>query len=211
MNDEFSFDIKRERPEDIYEKVADYFTAERIEEYSLSKNMQRIQTKITWRALELLNIEEKYALILDAGCGPGFASFFIKELGYKVVAFDIISQFFNYYEMKGINPIVADMCKPPFKPETFNGIVSISALQWIYRDFLNKSMEKNFIELIISFYTILKFNCKIVFQFYPKNFTLMDKMKGLINSKTEFSGGFIIDNPNNPKKRKVFLILEKVK
>jgi len=210
MNDEYSFNIKKERPEDVYEKVSDYFTAKRIEDYSVSKNMQRIQTKITARALELLNIEEKYALILDAGCGPGFASFFIKELGYKVVAFDIISQFLHFYEMKDINPLVADMCSPPFKPDTFNGIISISALQWIYRDISNKIMEYNFIKLIRSFYTILKFNGKIVFQLYPKNFTLMDKMKELINSKTDFIGGFVIDNPNNPKKRKIFLILEKV-
>jgi SAM-dependent methyltransferase len=211
MNDEFSFDIKKERPEDIYEKVADYFSAERIRDYSFSKNMQKIQTKITARALELLNLEQKNALLLDAGCGPGFASFFIKELGYKVVAFDIISQFFNYFKMKDINHIVADMCNPPFKPETFNGIISISALQWIYRDISNNTMENNFIELITSFYTILKFNSKIVFQFYPKNSKLMDKMKALINSNTEFDGGFVIDNPNNPKKRKIFLILEKVK
>ncbi len=211
MNDEFLFDVKKERPEDLYKNMSDYFTAERIEDYSLSKNMQRIQTKITIRALQLLDINQKSSLLLDAGCGPGFASFFIKELGYKVVALDIISQFLYYYEMKDINPVVADMCRSPFKPEMFNGIISISALQWIYRDISDKTMENDFIELISSFYSILKFNCKIVFHFYPKNFKLMDKMKALINSQIDFNGGYVIDNPNNPKKRKIFLILEKMK
>ena len=40
MNDEYFFDIKKERPEEIYKKVSDYFKGERLERYALSKNMQ---------------------------------------------------------------------------------------------------------------------------------------------------------------------------
>jgi 18S rRNA (guanine1575-N7)-methyltransferase len=209
MTDDFSFKVNKDRPEDIYERVMDYFNPERIKQYTLSKTMHRIQTKITVRALELLELRRKDSLLLDAGCGPGFASFFLREMGYQIVAFDLISQFLSYYEMGRVNPLIADMCKAPFKPKIFDGIISISALQWVYRDPLNKKMEKNFIALITTFYQILKHNSTIVFQFYPKNSQIISKMKELINLYTDFEGEFVIDMPNNPKKRKIFLVLEK--
>ena len=72
MNNSYKFNIKRERPEDIFENPIDYYTKDTLVQYATSKNIMRIQEKITRRALELLNIEIKNSLILDAGCGPGF-------------------------------------------------------------------------------------------------------------------------------------------
>ncbi|MBY9007868.1 MAG: class I SAM-dependent methyltransferase [Candidatus Lokiarchaeota archaeon] len=209
MNEDYYFNIKKKRPEEIYDKVSDYFYGERLDSYATSKNIQRIQLKITKRALEIIQLQKEHALILDAGCGPGFASFYIKNIGYQVVAFDIIKDFLFYYDIKDINPIVGDMCFPPFKPESFDAIVSISALQWIYRDIENKIMTHAFSELISSFYKILKFGSKAIFQFYPKNNTILEHMRIIINEKSDFDGGFIIDNPDNPRKRRIFLILEK--
>jgi hypothetical protein len=37
----------------------------------------------------------------------------------------------------------------------------------------------------------------------------MENIGKIIRETTQFSGTFIIDNPNNPKKRKIFLLLEK--
>lgn len=210
MNDDYSFNIKKERPEEKYEDVFHYFKGERLQEYALSKNIQRIQTRITSRAIDILNLKSTNAMILDAGCGPGFASIYLKELGYKVVAFDIISNFLYFYELENVNPLVADMSYPPFQPQSFDAIISISALQWIYRDISDHKMEMNFINLIIRFYEILKIGSKIVFQFYPKSDRILDKIANLIIRETEFKGGFIIDNPKNPKKRRIFLELKKL-
>jgi len=209
MDDDFTFNVKKERPEEKYEHVWDYFRGEQLEQYALSKNIQRIQTRIAARSLELLDFKSDHGLLLDAGCGPGFASFYLREKGFKVVALDIISQFFYYYNIKPINPLVADMCEPPIKPNTFDGIISISALQWVYRNPSNDEMEANFISLLRSFYTILKPNSNIIFQFYPRNDKILSNMKQIINSATNFNGGFYIDNPNNPKKRRIFLKLIK--
>ncbi|MFO7798105.1 MAG: class I SAM-dependent methyltransferase [Promethearchaeia archaeon] len=209
MNDEYSFDVKRERPEEKFDSVFDYFKDKTLEDYAYSKNMQRIQTKITIRALEILNLKSTNALILDAGCGPGFASFYLKELGFKIVAFDIISEFLYVHNLQDLNPIVADMSYPPFKPEQFDAILSISALQWVYRGLFDKKTEKNFVNLIKSFYEILKLGSKIVFQFYPKNDTILKRINSIIIQETEFEGGFIIDNPDTPKKRRIFLELIK--
>jgi SAM-dependent methyltransferase len=209
MNDEYHFEVSRERPEEIYEDVRDYFKGETLRNYANSKNIMKIQQRITLRALELMDYPSKNKLILDAGCGPGFVGMFLKEMGYKVVSLDLIPKFLLYYKLGEINPIAGDMIFPPFKQHTFDGIISISALQWIYKEKHNYQMEKNLTTLIKNFYTILNFGSKVIFQFYPKNDEIMEQIGFLIRRNTSFEGNFIIDSPDNPKKRKIFLILKK--
>ena len=209
LDREFNFNVKRKRPEEEYEKVSDYFKGETLRNYASSKTMIRIQEKITKRALGLLNLKNKDALILDAGCGPGFAAIYLKEIGYRIVALDLISEFLNFYEINDINPINSDMCFTPFKPNTFDAIISISALQWVFRDINNKNMHSLLKNLSKSFFHILKPNSRIVIQFYPKSKDLMDSIGKIIANNTEFTGNFVIDNPNHNKKRKIFLLLDK--
>ncbi len=209
MNDNYDFNIKKRRPEEIYKNLKDYFSGETLEQYATSKAIMKIQEKITIRALELLNLSEKDTLILDAGTGPGFTAMYLNEIGYKTVAIDIISEFLNYYDIKELNPIVSDMCHPPFKPHIFDAIISISSLQWIYREIDNKLMTEQLTNLAKSFYLIVKPKKKVIFQFYPKNNEILEKIGKIFLNKTRFNGDFIIDNPNNPKKRRIFLLLEK--
>jgi len=209
LNKEYSFNIKRKRPEDLFKNVSDYFNAETLTNYAESKSIMRTQKKITIRALELLELKNNRSLILDAGCGPGFAAIYLNELGYRTVALDIISEFLKYYAIGHLNPILADMCYPPFKPDSFDSIISISALQWVIRDVKSKSERLILTNLFVSFYQILKPKSKMIVQFYPKSTVIMDYIAEIVNSKTKFKGNFIIDNPNNPKKRKVYLLLKK--
>lgn len=209
MNDNYFFNIKRKRPEELYEKASDYFDLKTLSNYAKSKSIMRAQIKMTQRALEILELQKNHYLILDAGCGPGFAAFYLNQLGHKTIALDFISDFLKFYDIKDLNPILADMSFTPFQPKIFDAIISISALQWIFKDFSNKIMRSNLISLFRSFYNILKPNSKAVIQFYPKNNVIMEKIGKIIRETTPFSGTFIIDNPNNPKKRKIFLLLEK--
>ena len=209
MNDDYYFNVKRKRPEELYNKVTDYFKGEILRNYAKSKSMMRIQEKITIRALELLDLNKKEALILDAGCGPGFAAIYLNETGYRTVALDFISEFLYYYDIKDLNPITADMCFPPFKPNTFDVIISISALQWIYRDLNSKEMHLLLKSLCKSFFQILKPKSCVVFQFYPKNKEIMDSIGKIFKNNSAFSGNFIIDNPYRQKKRRIFLLLKK--
>ena len=209
MNNDYSFNIKRKRPEDLFENVSDYFNAETLTNYAESKSIMRTQKKITIRALELLDLKNTHSLILDAGCGPGFAAAYLNELGYKTVALDIISEFLRYYGIEYLTPILADMCYPPFKPDSFDSIISISALQWIIRNVESESERLILTNLFVSFYQILKPKSKMIVQFYPKSTVIMDYIAEIINNKTSFEGNFIIDNPNNPKKRKIYLLLNK--
>jgi SAM-dependent methyltransferase len=209
LNDQYDFNIKKKRPEELYNNVSDYFRGKTLEQYASSKNIMKIQEKITIRALEILNLRKKEGLILDAGTGPGFTAMYLNEIGYKTVAIDIISEFLKFYDIKDLNPIAADMCFPPFKPYMFDAIISISSLQWIYREKNNKMMVEQLINLAKSFYIILKPNKKVIFQFYPKNNTILDKIGKIFVNKTDFTGNLIIDNPRSPKKRRIFLLLEK--
>ena len=156
-----------------------------------------------------MNFSRKDLLILDAGCGPGFASMYLKEMGYKVVGLDINADFLYYYEIKDLNPVNADMCLVPFKPNIFDGIISISALQWVFKDINDNKMKNNLINLITYFYSILRNNSRAVIQFYPKNDEIMSNIGKMIAEKTKFIGEYIIDNPQNPRKRRIFLVLEK--
>ena len=209
LRDEYYFNVKRKRPEDIHEKVTDYFNSKTIDSYASSKNMMRIQEKITSRALELLDLKKQDALILDAGCGCGFASAYLRNSGYKVISLDIISEFLYFYNESDLNPIAADMCFPPFKSNCFDAIISISALQWIFRAINNKPMRINLSNLAKSFERITKPESEIIFQFYPKNDVILKEIGKIFTQNTSLIGNFIIDNPKNPKKRKIFLLLKK--
>ncbi|MHA2180051.1 MAG: class I SAM-dependent methyltransferase [Promethearchaeota archaeon] len=209
LNGEYDFNIKKNRPEEDYEKVSDYFRGDVLNQYASSKSMMRIQQKITKRALELLNLENRDVLILDAGCGPGFASIYLKDLGYKIVALDLILEFLTFYDISDLNPVNSDMCFPPFRLSTFDGIISISALQWVYRNINDKLMILMLKNLFKAFFQILKPKSMAVMQFYPKNKDIMDKIGKIITNHTDFEGNFIIDNPNSQKKRRIFLLLNK--
>jgi len=209
LKNNYDFNVKRKRPEEIYSDVSDYFKGEVLEQYASSKSIVKMQEKITIRALELINLERDDGLILDAGSGPGFTAMYLNEIGYKTVAIDLISSFLNYYDIKELNPIVSDMCFPPFKPNTFDAIISISALQWIYRDINNEQMNLMLKSLSKSFFQILKPNSRVVIQFYPKNKKILENIGKIIAESTAFHGNFIIDNPNSQRKRKIYLLLNK--
>ena len=209
LNDNYYFNVKKKRPEELYDRVSDYYRGEILKRYANSKSLMRIQEKITLRALELLKLKNKDSLILDAGCGPGFAAIYLKEIGYRTVALDLISEFLYYYDLKYLNPIISDMCFPPFKPNSFDAIISISALQWIYRNLVDNQMHLMLKNLSKAFFQILKPKGRAIFQFYPKNKKIMESIGKLIVENTAFNGNFIVDNPYRPKKRKIYLLLKK--
>jgi len=204
-----NFQVKKQRPEDIYRDVRNYYKNDTLLKYANSKNLMRIQEKITKRVIDILNFKNSQKLILDAGCGPGFASFYLQQHGFRLVSLDLINEFLKVYDMSGLNPINGDMCNCSFRPNSFDGIVSISALQWIYQDFDKEKTNKIMIGLVKSFYSMLKEHGKIVIQFYPKNSEVMKKVGTYFIDNASFEGGYIIDNLKSPKKRKIYLKLKK--
>jgi 18S rRNA (guanine1575-N7)-methyltransferase len=208
LSDDYNFSVKRKRPEEIYRDVREYYDEKMISWYASSKSIMKTQEKMTIRALELLDLKEKDLLILDAGSGPGFTAMYLNERGYKTVALDLIPEFLNYYEIKDLNPIVGDMRYLPFRPKSFNVIISISALQWIFNELNLSKNNSKLKEFSKSLSNILKPKSRALFQFYPKSKELMEQIGRIIVSSSKLSGDIIIDNPDSPKKRKIFLLLK---
>lgn len=87
------------------------------------------------RAIELLALpdDESY-LILDIGCGSGLSGGVLEEQGHAWIGVDIAKAMLDVAverEVEG-DLILSDMGQGmPFKAGTFDGAVSISALQWL--------------------------------------------------------------------------------
>ena len=95
----------------------------------------------------------------------------------------------------------------PFRPGIFDGVISISALQWLcYADNSNQDPKLRLNKFFSSLYSIMKKDARAVLQFYPEN----EEQALLIAqsaSKVGFAGGVVIDFPNSSKAKKYYLCL----
>ena len=117
--------------------------------------MMEIQGQMSDRAIELLSLpEDKPCLILDIGCGSGLSGECIEEQGHFWIGMDISrdmlgKRLLNCDSRMMIPPLSlsADVARDrevegdlvhsdmgdgvPFRPGSFDGAISISALQWL--------------------------------------------------------------------------------
>ena len=95
----------------------------------------------------------------------------------------------------------------PFKAGTFDGAMSISALQWLCNaDKSHHRPAKRLFRFFTSLYACLARGSKAVFQFYPENPSQVE----LITSqamKSGFTSSLLVDYPNSTKAKKFFLVL----
>jgi len=191
------------RPEDEKE-VGEYYSEEEAERYAHSNAMRRIQRQLTMRALELARIPFT-ARVLDAGCGTGFSLEVLKEAGYKKIAgFDAVPALLKHAKQKGFKARKGDLRCIPFPDKSFDAIISISALQWI----LAKNACENAARAAKEFNRVLSEKGTAVIQFYPRS-----QEQATVAARAFRREGFktilVTDNPANPVKRKVFLLLRK--
>lgn len=179
------------------------FTKVAAANYEKNKRMKFIQKEMTQRALEFLEMTE--GLILDVGCGTGFSMQEIQDSDLKTKGIDISQPMLDIARKKGFKVKQADFRKIPYKDNSFDAIISISALQWVH----GKSYDE-----IVDYYTdtasefkrVLKKKGKAVIQFYPKTekeFELMIKI-----FRKFFKITIAEDFPDIPKKRKRYIILK---
>ncbi len=194
------FKVKGERPEDFFESEEFY---ENALKHGKSSAIKRIQEKITLRAVELL-LPLLESRILDVGCGSGFSMRILQELGFEgVLGVDSSKGMVELALKNGFQAQVASMESLPFEKNSFDVIISISALQWISGDLKklkNASRE---------FYRVLDKRGIAAIQFYPKSSDELKVVAEEFNS-AGFQVRIVIDNENNARKRKVFLMLRKV-
>ena len=205
---QYEFYIKHERPEEFAGDPLEFYTSKRVNEYAQSKALMRIQERIAKRALEIAQIEPP-ARVLDLGMGCGFASTYMLLNHFQVVGIDINFLFLTYYNIQKLNPLQTDMRDMGFRKNSFDLIISISAIQWILAEKKEIKRLKFLKSLADQCSIILNHGGKIVFQFYPKSDSAMHEVGKVFSDTEKFNGNFIIDNPDNPKKRKIYLYLEK--
>uniref|UniRef100_A0A8C4DK22 18S rRNA (guanine-N(7))-methyltransferase n=1 Tax=Dicentrarchus labrax TaxID=13489 RepID=A0A8C4DK22_DICLA len=168
--------------------------------------MIEIQTQMSERAVELLNLPEgQPCFLLDVGCGSGLSGDYLSEEGHYWVGVDISTAMLDVAldrEVEG-DLLVGDMGQGmPFRPGTFDGCISISALQWLCNaDKRSHSPPKRLYTFFSTLYSSLSRGSRAVFQLYPENSEQLE----LITTqamRAGFGGGMVVDYPNSTKAKK---------
>jgi len=199
------------RPE--HEKPPQYFYDEReAKKYATNSRMSEIQTKLSERALELLNLPSGSSkMLLDIGCGTGISGSTLEKNGHFWVGFDIADAMLGVWHennLGGGDALLRDMGNGlPFRPGTFDGVISISALQWLCnQDSSDANPVKRINRFFQTLYMCLTRGARAVFQFYPEN-THQVELLSSAALRAGFSGGLLVDYPNSAKAKKYFLVL----
>jgi 18S rRNA (guanine1575-N7)-methyltransferase len=189
-----------------------YYDEKEAQKYNSSSRIINIQAEIAQRAIELLALPpSRPSYILDIGCGSGLSGQELEEAGHYWVGCDISRDMLNVAaerESETGDFIQHDMgLGLPYRPGTFDGVVSISAIQWLcYSDANNQDPKLRLNRFFSSLYTVLKRDAKAILQFYPEN-SEQAVLIAQSASRVGFSGGLLVDYPNSSKAKKFYLCL----
>jgi len=194
--------VKNKRPEENLGSPEIYYTDEEVEKYARSSGMRRAQEKIAYRVLELLEFKPGSSL-LDLGAGPGYTAEVYRCEGYDVTCLDLIAKMVEKAKENGFEAHVGDIrqIKKTFSKRKFDGVVSVSALQWIKNELELKDIAK-------GIYSVLYKGGRVVIQFYPKSEQELKKVLKIF-IENGFSGKIITDFPGVPKNRTIYLVLRR--
>lgn len=197
------------RPEHLAPPDLFYDTTE-AKKYAQSSRMIEIQTSMARRAVELLRLPDRPCYLLDVGCGSGLSGEVLSNDGHYWVGSDISTAMLGVAKERGSEGdlVYTDMGQGNhFRPGTFDGCISISALQWLCNaDNKLHRPHQRLRTFFQSLYQSLAKGARAVFQFYPETPAAME----LITSsamRCGFSGGLVVDYPNSTKAKKIFLCL----
>ena len=211
--------------------AADFYHSTQAEIYTSESNVT-IQQDLTQHAFSMLQStasqynDNTLQYILDIGCGSGLSTcYLIKKMHGNpsvIVGMDISPGMLTVYQNRSKTSLpellLGNAAHPlPFKSNSFDGIISISMLQWLCVDDIeietkDETKKKNtFLNTFFSsLYSILKETASAVLQSYPANQKQARRME-----EAAISSGFItvfhlMDFPHkNNNAKKWFLILSK--
>jgi 18S rRNA (guanine1575-N7)-methyltransferase len=199
------------RPEAVNPPELFYDDSE-AKKYDSSSRMLNIQAEITERALEMLGLaNDRPHYILDIGCGSGLSGQVLEEAGHYWVGCDISQSMLDIAKERDSEQgdvLKSDMGQGlPFQPGSFDGAISISALQWLcYSNSRDEDPKLRLNRFFSSLYAVLKKNARAVLQFYPEN-PEQAVLIAQCASKVGFAGGVVVDYPNSTKAKKYYLCL----
>lgn len=176
-----------------------------------STRIMEIQENMADRALELLNINSDDPLmLLDIGCGSGLSGQVLECNNHIWIGIDISQPMLNVAldrEVEG-DLILADMGQGlSFRPGTFDGAISVSALQWLCNaDKSHHNPQKRMYLFFSTLFACLTRTARAVFQFYPENAEQVEMVTHQA-MRAGFFGGLVVDYPNSSKAKKYYLVL----
>ncbi|KAF3814025.1 probable 18S rRNA (guanine-N(7))-methyltransferase isoform X1 [Mirounga angustirostris] len=188
-----------------------FYDKNEARKYVRNSRMIDVQTKMAGRALELLYLPEgQPCYLLDIGCGSGLSGDYLSDEGHYWVGIDISPAMLDAAldrDTEG-DLLLGDMGQGiPFKPGSFDGCVSISAIQWLCN--ANKKSDipaKRLYCFFSSLYSVLVRGARAVLQLYPENSEQLELITTQA-TKAGFTGGVVVDFPNSAKAKKFYLCL----
>ncbi|CAM9135354.1 unnamed protein product [Choristocarpus tenellus] len=195
-----------QRPPDLF------YDASEARKYNSSSRMVGIQAEISARCIELLNIPpDKTSFILDVGCGSGLSGQALEDAGHYWVGMDISRDMLDVANERETES--GDLCQHdmgtglPFRPATFDGCISVSALQWLcYAQTSEQVAKTRLVRFFSSLYGCLKRGSRAALQFYPES-TEQAVLIASCAARAGFTGGLVVDYPNSAKAKKHYLCL----
>lgn len=188
-----------------------FYNDEEAAKYTTNTRMMDIQRQMSSRALELLALpEDESCFLLDVGCGSGLSGELLTENGHFWIGVDISQSMLNIAHEREVEGdlILNDVGQGiMLRPGTFDGCISISALQWLCNaDKKSHNPVKRLYKFFTSLFACLCRGSKAVFQFYPENPAQVELITAQA-LRAGFTGGVVVDFPNSAKAKKMFLCL----
>eukprot|EP00924_Labyrinthula_sp_SR-Ha-C_P011618 maker-scaffold_17-snap-gene-3.37-mRNA-1 protein AED:0.34 eAED:0.34 QI:94/1/1/1/1/1/2/145/294 len=196
----------------------DFYNKKESQKYARSSRMLQIQSQISERALELLNLSsDGPKLLLDLGCGTGMSGEILSQHGHFFIGSDISAHMLQIAAENKIteseNTSTADFLQfdfghgLPYKRSQFDGAISISAVQWLcYENVKEHNAKKRLESFFSSLYKCLKTGSRAVLQLYPESPDQMELISTAALS-CGFTGGVVVDYPESAKAKKYYLCL----
>lgn len=181
-------------------------------QYAKNSRMLEIQTQMAERCVELLNIPEDSPplLLLDLGCGSGMSGDVLTDAGHRWVGCDISGPMLREAvenEVEG-DLVMRDLGDGlPFRPGTFDGCISVSAVQWLCNaDRTSHNPVRRLRRLFETLFACMKRSARVVIQLYPETPAQMEMITSSA-MRAGFTGGLLIDYPHSAKAKKYYLTL----
>jgi len=188
-----------------------FYNEEEARKYSQNTHIIDVQTKLSERAIELLNLpDEESCLVLDIGCGSGLSGEVLTDLGHQWIGLDISNAMLDVAQEREVEGdlVLGDIgYGMPFRAGSFDGAISISALQWLCQS--DKSYHnpvKRLYKFFSTLYSCLARGARAVLQFYPETPIQVDMITQQA-MRAGFTGGLVVDYPNSTRAKKMFLCL----
>lgn len=187
-----------------------FYNDDEAQKYGSSSRMIEIQTNMAERCLELCLLPDHPCMLLDIGCGSGISGEAITDAGHMWIGYDISASMLCVALDREVDGdlFLADAGQPMnFRPGTFDGAISVSALQWLCN--IDKKGHEPFKRLRTFFeclFQSLKKGARAALQFYPETAAQVEMITAAA-LRSGFGGGLVVDFPHSAKAKKHFLVI----